>query len=142
MSYSGAISTSSFNGGLSVTSTPGAEELEITGFPSNIIQLAVDASKSVAASDDRIMLYADLLSASRSALSLAISNIGTQQAFIDFNIERLTNNMYTLKERENLLEHPDMGKEITDQKVLEMLYNASLQMSAATIPMSLFNFIR
>ncbi|MCL2036517.1 MAG: hypothetical protein FWG83_03920 [Oscillospiraceae bacterium] len=122
---------------LTVTSTT------IGGFPRNIIQLTLDAAASVrAGTDDLTALYADLIFAAGSTLSLAIANIGSEQAFIEFNQERLTGNMYSLLEQQNLLEHPDLGSEITNQKVLEMIYNATLQMSASTIPMSIFNFMR
>ncbi|MCL2071825.1 MAG: flagellar hook protein, partial [Oscillospiraceae bacterium] len=80
--------------------------------------------------------------AAGSSLSLAIASIGTEQSFIEFNQERLINNMFTLQQRENELEYADMGEEMTTQKILEMIYNATLQMSATTIPMSIFNFMR
>lgn len=126
---------------LTVTNT----DIELPGgtYPNNIIQLTLDAANSVrAGTDDLTALYADLVFSASSALSLAIASLGTEQAFIEFNQERLTNNMYTLKERQNDLEYVDITEELTNQKILEMIYNATLQMSASTIPMSMFNFIR
>ncbi|MCL1789558.1 MAG: hypothetical protein FWG33_04295 [Oscillospiraceae bacterium] len=118
---------------------------EIPGgrFPNNIIQLTLDAANSArAGTDDLTALYADLVFAAGSSISLAIANIGTERAFIEFNQERLTNNMYSLQQRENELEYIDVGEELIKQKVLEMIYNATLQMSTSTIPMSIFNFMR
>jgi flagellin-like hook-associated protein FlgL len=113
------------------------------GFPNNIIQLTLDAARSVRAGTDELTAkYADLVFAAGSSLSLAIANIGSEQKFIEFNQERLMNNMLSLREQENFLEYPDMGETIMQQKILEMIYNATLQMSAATIPMSIFSFMR
>ncbi len=47
-----------------------------------------------------------------------------------------------LKDQQNSLEFVDLGEEMTRQKMLEMVYNATLQMSAAVTPMSIFNFMR
>jgi flagellin-like hook-associated protein FlgL len=113
------------------------------GFPRNIIQLTLDAAISVRNGTDSLTArYADMIFASQSYLSLSIAAIGSEQAFIEFNQERLMNNMTSLKELENHLEYPDFGFEIMNQKMLEMIYNATLQLSAATIPMSIFNFMR
>jgi flagellin-like hook-associated protein FlgL len=112
-------------------------------FPVNIIQLTLDAARAVRTGNHyAVSPYLDLMYESGSFLSLSIADIGSTQKFIEFNQERLRNNMLSLMERENLLEYPDMGEEITKQKVLEMIYNATLQMSAQTIPMSIFNFMR
>ena len=112
-------------------------------FSNNIIQLTLDAAKSVrAGTDDLTALFADLVFAAGSSLSMAIASLGTEQAFIEFNQERLTNNMFTLLQRENELEYIDIGEELINQKILEMIYNATLQISASTIPMSIFNFMR
>jgi flagellin-like hook-associated protein FlgL len=120
-----------------------SDDAEIHRFPKNIIQLTFDAANAVRSGNNAYSsMYLDLIAESQSFLSLSIARIGAQQAFIEFNQERLQNNMLSLKERQNLLEHPDMGIEITNQKVLEMIYNATLQMSAQTIPMSIFNFMR
>jgi flagellin-like hook-associated protein FlgL len=121
-----------------------SDDIDIThGFPRNIIQLTLDAANAVRSGDNGlIMQYAEMLFQSGSFLSMSIARIGSETAFIEFNQERLANNMLSLKEQQNLLEHPDMGEEITKQKVLEMIYNATLQMSAQTIPMSIFNFMR
>ncbi|MCL2634422.1 MAG: hypothetical protein FWD34_07925 [Oscillospiraceae bacterium] len=114
-----------------------------SGYPLNIIQLTLDAAKSArAGTDDQTALYADLLFASQSFLSLSIAKIGSEQKFIEFNQERLDNNLLSLKEQQNLLEFVDLGEEATRWKMLEMIYNATLQMSVTTVPQSIFNFMR
>ena len=112
-------------------------------FPKNIIQLTLDAAAAVRADNGCLTaLYADIIFEEMSSLLIAITDLGTEQAFIDFNIERLTNNMFSLKTRENELEWADMHREMTTMKILEMIYNATLQMSATITPMSIFNFIK
>ncbi|MDR0223138.1 MAG: hypothetical protein LBI38_06370 [Oscillospiraceae bacterium] len=114
-----------------------------SGYPKNIIQLTLDAAKACRSGDgDETALYADLVFASNSFLSLSIAKIGSEQKFIEFNQERLQNNVLSLKEQQNLLEFPDLSEESTNWKMLEMIYNASLQMSTSTIPMSIFSFMR
>ncbi|MCL1903085.1 MAG: hypothetical protein FWF94_01540 [Oscillospiraceae bacterium] len=129
--------------GITVTSDTVTRDLPGGNFPKNIIQLTLDAANSVrAGTDDLTALYADMVFAAGSAVSLSIASIGADSAFIEFNQERLTNNMFSLLQRENELEYIDIGEELIKQKVLEMIYNATLQMSASTIPMSIFNFMR
>jgi len=113
------------------------------GYPKNIIQLTLDAAKCLrSGDDDQTALYADLLFAAQSSLSLSIAKIGSDQSFIEFNQERLEGNILSLKERQNNLEFPDLAEESTNWKMFEMIYNASLQLSSSTIPMSIFSFMR
>jgi len=113
----------------------------------NLIQLTLDAAVSVRERGNGIpssmtAIYADLLFEAQESLSFAIARIGSEHAFIEFNQDRLTNLDFNLKERQNNLEFIDMGEETTRWKMLEMIYNATLQMSASTVPMSIFSFIR
>jgi flagellin-like hook-associated protein FlgL len=131
---------------IDVVNTDSAPDFDIKpmgGYPNNIIQLTLDAANSVRkGTDDLTALYADLVFEAQSFVSLSIAKIGSEQAFIEFNLERLTNNMLSLKDQQNFLEHPDLGSEMTNYKILEAIYNATLQMSAATIPMSIFNYMK
>ncbi|MDR0820920.1 MAG: hypothetical protein LBN40_00440 [Oscillospiraceae bacterium] len=113
-----------------------------TGYSNNIIQLTIDAANCLKSGDKLgAAKYADALFAIQTNLSLAIAQIGNQEEFIDFNLDRLVNNRFTLLDQQNELEGADMGTEITNWKALEAAYNATLQLSAKTIPMSIFNFM-
>jgi flagellin-like hook-associated protein FlgL len=121
----------------------GEQTVNARNFPQNIIQLTLEAAAAVRTGDNTlIMQYSEMLLESQKFLMVSIAQIGSTTQFIEFNQERLANNMLSLQEQQNILEHPDLGEEITRQKVLEMIYNATLQMSAQTIPMSIFNFMR
>jgi len=138
---SSSVTLSSTEGGL----TSATETVEFPGgnFPINVIQLTLDAAAAVKSGDERLTaLYADLIFESMSFISLSIAGIGSQTAFIEFNQERLTNNMFTLKDQENELEFVCLGQASTEWKMLEMIYNATLQMSVSVIPMSIFNFMK
>jgi flagellin-like hook-associated protein FlgL len=151
VSPEGLVTADKSLGELAVYSTPryikdGRVDIVRTspyGYPKNIVQLALDAAKSMRSGDDeQTAYYADLLFKAQSSLSLSIAKIGSDQSFIEFNQERLDNNILSLKEMQNILEHPDLGEESTNWKMFEMLYNATLQMSTSAIPMSIFTFMR
>lgn len=112
------------------------------GYSNNIIQLTLDAAECLRSGDKQgAARYADVLFASQTHLSLTIADIGNKEEFIDFNLQRNVNNEYSLDERQNDLEFTDLGTEITNFKVLEAVYNATMQMGASALPMSIFNFI-
>lgn len=142
----GVISESS---GLTVTvqnNTGAANDADINtksdGYSINIIQLTLDAARALRSGDKKLAArYADKIFASQTTLSLSIADIGNKEKFIDFNLDRLTNNQYSLYDRQNSLEGTDLGTEITNWKMLESIYNASLQMGTATLSRSIFDFM-
>ena len=85
--------------------------------------------------------YADLIYAAQAPLSVTIAELGTNDKFIEFNENRIDNIVLNLSDKQNDLEITDLPTEITNYKVLETVYNASLQMGASMIPMSIFNYI-
>lgn len=108
----------------------------------NIIQLTLDAANALKSGDKKqAMTYIDKLKSAQTSLLVAIADIGNKEEFIDFNDKRLTNNMESLDEQQNNLEGTDMGTEITNWKVLESVYNATLQMATSVISKSIFDFI-
>lgn len=139
--YSGKTQVTVENAGDAVEDV-GIDVVE-SGFSNNVIQLLYDAAQCLRSGDqDKVARYADVIYAAQSKVSNALSNIGTKTQFIEFNDTRLTNNMYTLKEKQNELEFTDLPTEITKWKTLESVYNASLQMGTTVIPMSVFDYIK
>ena len=130
-----------------VDTTPGTDKLEIENkgdeYSNNIIQSILDAAKMIRTGNGaEIARYADHIYSLQTKVSLTLANIGTQTKFIEFNQTRLTNNMTTLKERENDLYGTDMATESTNWKNFDAIYSATLQMSAAVVPQSIFDFMR
>jgi len=122
---------------------PGIVRATPTGYPNNIIQLALDAAKCMRTGDDeQTAYYADLLFAAQSSLSLSIAKIGSDQSFIEFNQTRLDDTILGLEEMQNNLEFPDLAEESTNWKMFEAIYNATLQISSSVVPMSIFGFMR
>jgi hypothetical protein len=125
---------------------PGFQQAGITvnpsGFSANVIQLVLDSAQALKA-DDRYLAaqYADALFALQTNVSLTLAEIGNMQEFIEFNLERTTNNMMSLLEQQKDLEASKPEEQITMIKVLEALFSAQLQMGANLLPMSIFNFI-
>jgi flagellin-like hook-associated protein FlgL len=126
---------------------PAFEQAVITetavGFSSNVIQLTFDAAQALK-NDDRLLAaqFADALFALQTNVSLELARIGNMQQFIEFNLDRTTNNMMSLLEQQKDLEASKPEEQITLIKVLESIFNAQLQMGAQMLPMSIFNFIR
>lgn len=120
---------------LAVKNTP-------SGYSNNVVQVILDAAEAIREGNgDEIARFADQVYASQTNVSLAIADIGNVEKFIDFNITRLTNNLYSLQERQNDLEATDLTSESTNWKVLDAIYNATLQMSASVVPDSIFKFL-
>jgi len=126
---------------------PGYPPAEITvvpvGFSGNVIQLVFDSAQALKA-DDRLLAakYADALFALQTNVSLTLAKIGNTQEFIEFNMDRTTNNMMSLIEQQRDIEASKPEEQITLIKVLESIFGAQLQMGAQLLPMSIFNFIR
>lgn len=119
----------------------GIEDIS-TGYANNIIQLTLDAAACLKSGDKLgAARFADKIFASQTTLSLSIADIGNQEKFIEFNQERITNNLYTLKSKQNDLEGTDLASEITNWKVLTSIYDASLQMGTSTLPKTIFDFL-
>lgn len=113
-----------------------------TGYANNIIQLTLDAAACLKSGDKLgAARFADKIFASQTTLSLSIADIGNQEKFIEFNQERITNNLYSLKSKQNDLEGTDLASEITNWKVLTSIYDASLQMGTSTLPKTIFDFL-
>lgn len=123
-------------------STEKVEYTEQGGYSKNIVQLLLDSAKYLREGDqDMVARYADLIYAAQAPLSVTIADLGTNDAFIEFNEERISNTLLNLSDKQNDLEITDIPTEITNYKVLETIYNATLQMGASMIPMSIFNYI-
>ncbi len=115
---------------------------ETGGYSKNIVQLLLDSAAYLRKGDqDMAARYADLIYAAQAPLSVTIAELGTNEKFIEFNQNRIDDIVIGLSDKQNDLEITDLPTEITNYKVLETVYNASLQMGASMIPMSIFNYI-
>ena len=115
---------------------------DISGYANNIMQLVLDSAKLLREGDqDMVARYADLIYAAQSNLSIAIADLGTNSKFIEFNEDRLADVMINLQDKQNDIESTDLPSEITRWKVLESVYNASLQMGSSVLSQSIFNYI-
>lgn len=112
-------------------------------YSNNYIQLTLDAARALREGD---IEYAngciDRIVEANEHLLVQIADLGSNEDFIDFNIEKLTTRELNLSERQNDLEVTEAEKEITLWKTYEALYNACLQMSSSVIPNSIFNYMR
>lgn len=126
--------------------TEGVEQLTMenrgSAYSNNIIQSILDAAQFIRSGNGKeIAKYADHIYSLQTKVSLTLAEIGNATKFIEFNQNRITNNMETLMGRQNDLESTDIPSESTTWKMLDMIYSATLQMSAAVIPQSIFQFI-
>ncbi|MDE6733264.1 MAG: hypothetical protein K2J77_10360 [Oscillospiraceae bacterium] len=112
-------------------------------YSNNYLQLTIDAARALRAGDiDYANGCIDKIVMANEHLLVQIADLGCNEDFIDFNIEKLTTRELNLCERQNDLEITDAEKEITLWKTYEALYNACLQMSSSVVPNSIFNYIR
>ncbi|MCM1054196.1 MAG: hypothetical protein NC394_01630 [Bacteroides sp.] len=127
------------------TSENGAElktENQGSAYSNNILQSILDAAEVIRRGDGKeIARYADHIYSLQTKVSLTLAEIGNTTKFIEFNQERITNNLETLTSRQNDLESTDFPSETTTWKMLGSIYSATLQMSGSVIPQSIFDFI-
>ena len=113
------------------------------GYSSNVIQNILDAAACIRTMDgDEIARFADQVYSLQTTVSLALADFGHTSQFIEFNQTRITNNLYSLTERQDDLESTDLEGESTTWKLLDAIYSASLQMTSQAVPQSIFDFIR
>lgn len=132
---------------MTITDKSAGDKLEVENkggeYSNNIIQSILDAAKMIREGDgEAIAKYADHIYSLQTQVSLTLAKIGNTTKFIEFNQTRLTNNLQTLYQRETDLYITDVESESTNWKNYEAVYSATLQMSAAVIPQSIFDFMR
>lgn len=112
-------------------------------YSNNYIQLTLDAARALRQGD---IAYAngciDRIVTANENLLVEIANLGCNEDFISFNLDRLTTREENLQERQVDLEATDAKSEITLWKTYEAMYNACLQMSSSVVPNSIFNYIK
>lgn len=127
-----------------VTDSEGEEapfEMEAI-YSANYIQLTLDAAKALRNDDiDYANGCIDRIVMSNEKLLLEIANLGCNEDFISFNIDRLTTREFNHLERQNDLETADLESETTKFKTYSALYNACLQMASEVVPNSIFNYM-
>ncbi len=127
------------NGTVNDPATVGRDKI----YSNNYLQLTIDAARALRAGDiDYANGCIDRVTMAAERLLVQIADLGCNEDFIDFNIEKLTTRELNLSERQNDLEVTEAEKEITLWKTYEALYNACLQMSSSVVPNSIFNYIR
>lgn len=112
-------------------------------YSANYIQLTLDAAKALRNGD---ISYAngciDRIVTANEKLLVEIANLGCNEDFISFNIDRLTTREYNSLERQNDLESANLEEETTLLKTYSALYNACLQMASEVVPNSIFNYMK
>lgn len=112
-------------------------------FSQNYIQLTLDAARALRNNDiEYANACIDRIVTANEHLLVEIADLGCNEDFIDFNIERITTRETNLAERQNDLEAADPEYMITLWKQFEAYYNACLQMSSSVIPNSIFNYMK
>lgn len=113
------------------------------GDPNNIIALAFKAANAIENGDtSSSMKLLDKMNAAKSNLMIGITNIGNLQQSVTYNQSRIEDSTYSLKVAQQATEGVDVTEEITNLKVAEMAYNATLSMGSNLIPKSIFDYMR
>ncbi|MDR0991883.1 MAG: hypothetical protein LBL87_03180 [Ruminococcus sp.] len=115
------------------------------GFPTNILQLTLDASKVAQQGDieqvDKLNNFIDRTESARTNIQDTITELGVNYTSLDYYITKNDASRNALFERQNTVEGTDMLKDITEYYAIEAAYNASLQMGANILPKSIWDFI-
>lgn len=112
-------------------------------YSNNYIQLTLDAAKALRNGDiDYANGCIDRIVSANEKLLIEIANLGCNEDFISFNIDRLTTREYNALERQNELESANLEEETTLLKTYSALYNACLQMASEVVPNSIFNYMK
>lgn len=86
----------------------------------------------------------DLLTDLRSAaadVNLGAAEISSKVGYLDYTVNRLTDDIINLSERQNTVETVDPAEAIMQQKMQEYVYNAALAMGQRLLQPTLFSFI-
>lgn len=75
-------------------------------------------------------------------ISNTITRIGSSTKYLNYSINRLEDNKLSLIQRGQSLQIKDPAKAITDLKMQEYVYNASLKMGQSLIQSTLFDYIK
>lgn len=114
-----------------------------TIYSKNYIQLTLDAAKALRNGDiDYANGCIDRIVSANEKLLIEIANLGCNEDFISFNLDRLTTREYNALERQNELESANLEEETTLLKTYSALYNACLQMASEVVPNSIFNYMK
>jgi len=89
---------------------------------------------------DRELL--DKLIANYTNAALMLTDIGADMKYLEVTKERLTDERINLFERQKQLEAIDPAEAFMDEKLMEFMYNASLQMGSKILQPGLFSFLR
>jgi flagellin-like hook-associated protein FlgL len=115
------------------------------GFPTNILQLTLDAAKVAMDGDinkvDKLNNFIDRTESARTNIQDTITELGVNYTSLDYYITKNDASRNALFERQNTVEGTDMLKDITEYYAIEAAYNASLQMGANILPKSIWDFI-
>jgi flagellar hook-associated protein 3 FlgL len=115
------------------------------GYPKNLIQLTLDAANIAHTGDlervGELSQYIDKTAESVTNISTAITELGVRYTSLEYYTTKNEDSRSSLRERQNTVEGSDVLKDITDYYAIEAAYNASLQMGANILPMSIFDFI-
>lgn len=144
----GLITNTGSNDTVKIADKPGAGDSHLTvenqgtAYSNNIIQSILDAADLIRQGNGQeIARYADHIYSLQTKVSLSLAKIGNTTKFIEFNQNRITNNLESMTKLQDELESTDLEAEATQKTLLESIYSANLQMSSSTIPMSIFNFM-
>lgn len=112
----------------------------------NILQLTYDAAQALRDGDvEKARALIDKIEGARSTLLIGITNLGVKEASIknyQARNETETASLQAAQVEVEGMSTEDLAEAMTQYKMIEAAYNATLQMGASVIPTSLFDFIK
>lgn len=112
-------------------------------FSNNYIQLTLDAAAALRNGDiDYANACIDRIVKANENLLVEIANLGSNEDFISFSLDRMITREDNLLERQKELEATDLESETTKLKTYTAIYNACLQLATEVVPQSIFSYMR
>lgn len=113
------------------------------GYSKNLLKICFDAAEALKNGDkEKCMDMVDKIKSSISDVLIQITDLGNKQQAVENNTSRVKTEELSLKESQTNIEGVDLEKEITNYKVAEMAYNATLSMGTKVLPSSIFDYMR
>ena len=111
--------------------------------PNNILSLLSTAADAVREGDSNtIMTIHDHMIENSKNLSIAITDLGNRDSFLEYNEQKLTSNEIDLKSAQKNLEAVNLEEESVYNKMYEVAWTATLQLGTKILPSSIFDFMR
>lgn len=107
----------------------------------NVMQEMIDSIKGGDYNAEKSGALLTRFNAAAENVSVSLTNLGSDTQYLDFTLSRLEDQKFSLTERQDTLEFPDIYESVMDMEMSQYVYNAALQMGTRLFQPTLFDFL-